>query len=47
VVHAVLLGYEAVTCTAIVALFAYAFPRTRGRPRRPAERMPSPGGPDG
>jgi hypothetical protein len=30
VVHAALLGYEAVTCAAIVALFAYLLPRSRG-----------------
>ena len=35
VVHAALLGYEAVTCTAIVALFAYVFLRSRGRARMP------------
>jgi hypothetical protein len=36
VAHAALLGYEAVTCTAIVALFAYVFLRSRGRARMPA-----------
>jgi hypothetical protein len=36
-VHAVLLGYEAVTCVAIVALLAYVFPRARGRSRGPVE----------
>ncbi|HUY45827.1 MAG TPA: hypothetical protein VMV92_08895 [Streptosporangiaceae bacterium] len=38
VAHAALLGYEAVTCAAIVALFAYLLLRSRARARRPAAR---------
>jgi hypothetical protein len=36
VVHAALLGYEAVTCAAIIALLGYAFPRARGPAGMPA-----------
>lgn len=38
VVHAALLGYEAITCAAIVALLGYALVRFRGRPRIRAVR---------
>ena len=37
VVHAALLGYEAVTCAAIIALLGCAFPRSRGRAVMPTE----------
>jgi hypothetical protein len=38
VVHAALLGYEAVTCTALVALFAYLLLHPRARARSQATR---------
>jgi hypothetical protein len=38
VVHATLLGYEAVTCTAIIALLAYLLLRPRARARSQATR---------
>jgi hypothetical protein len=45
VVHAALLGFEAVTCGALIALFAYALRSPRGRsPRGRARRPAAPGG---
>jgi hypothetical protein len=41
VVHAALLGYEAVTLTALVALFAYLILRPRGRAPRAVPATPS------
>lgn len=40
VVHAALLGFEAVTCTAIVALLAYRLIRPRGLPGRAVPQPP-------